>query len=258
MTGQIEKADKIETSRLNAHKFSISIIHPTRGRPEQAAQVRKRWLDSSKNPERIEHIFGMEADSPDLEPLGRFRHATSPAGQLDKTNCVAATNAAARASVGKVLIYCQDDTPAPPLHWDATIEAALGDRLNKPAVLQISDDVRQDDLICIPCMTRPTLKALGYAGGIYCDEYRSMFADTELTWRAHKGKWIVPSDLVIRHMNPMFLDGAQQHPTTVRSNSSANYRQGYEVFKRRNPDYYEANPDEEKRFLAQLQAVESK
>jgi len=254
MTGQTQKADSIERTRIAQHKFSISIIHPTRGRPEQAAQVRKRWLDAAANPDRIEHIFGMEADSPDLELLARFRHATSPAGQLDKTNCVAATNAAARASVGKVLIYCQDDTPDPPLHWDAAIEEELGDKLNKPAILQIRDGIREDGLICIPCMTRQTLKALGYAGGIYCDQYRSMFADTELTWRALKGKWIVPSRLIIRHINAMLVDGVEQHETTARSNSPANYRQGYEVFKQRNPDYYKQNPEEEVALLAQLAA----
>jgi hypothetical protein len=239
MTGHAEKADKIEAARLKAQQEpTISIIHPTRGRPQQAALVRKMFLDNAKNPNRIEHIFGMEADSEDLGILGRFRHATSPAGQLGQTNCVAATNAAARASTGDILIYAQDDLAPPPLHWDERIIEALGGDASKPTVVRIGDGRREDDLICTPCLTRAAVKELGYDGGIYFDGYRSMFCDTELTWRASKEGWIVPSDIVIRH-----LHDPEAHETTARSNSVENYRQGFDLFCKRNADYLEANPD---------------
>jgi hypothetical protein len=148
MAGDIEKADNIERARLKAQKEpTISIIHPTRGRPEQAARIRKLFLDNSKNAERIEHIFGMEADSEDLGLLGRFRHATSPAGNLAQTNCVSATNAAARAACGDILIYAQDDLGAPPLHWDELIVQALGGKVDRPAMVKIGDGLRDDDLL---------------------------------------------------------------------------------------------------------------
>lgn len=249
MTGQIEKADAIEKARLKAQKVpTISIIHPTRGRPEQAARIRKMFLDNAKNAERIEHVFGMEADSPDLALLGRFRHATSPAGQLGQTNCVAATNAAARASVGDILIYAQDDLAPPPLHWDERIIQALGGNEKRPALVKIGDGRRDDDLICTPCLTRAAIKSLGYSGGIYFDGYRSMFSDTELTWRAIKNKWVVPSDLVIRHLHA--VDGHPAHETTIRSNSVENYRQGFDLFCRRNADYLAANP----KFAPEMEA----
>ena len=249
MVGDTDKADAIEKARLKAQKVpTISIIHPTRGRPQQAALVRKLFLDNAKNPERIEHIFGMEADSEDLGILGRFRHATSPAGQLGQTNCVAATNAAARASAGDILIYAQDDLAPPPLHWDEAIIEALGGNVKRPAMVKIGDGRRDDDLICTPCLTRAAVKSLGYAGGIYHDGYRSMFADTELTWRAMKNKWVAPSGLVIRHLHA--VDGHPAHETTIRSNSVENYRQGYDLFCRRNPEYLEANPN----FVPEMEA----
>jgi hypothetical protein len=241
MIGDLDKADGLERARLQAQKeATISIIHPTRGRPEQAAVVRKMFLDNAKNPERIEHIFGLEADSPDFPILGRFRHATSPAGNLAQTNCVAAANAAARASTGDILIYAQDDLAPPPLHWDEAIVQALGGDVRRPAMVSIGDGVRDDELLCTPCLTRPAVEALGYDGGLYFDGYRSMFADTELTWRAFKNKWLVPSGLVIRHLHP--TAGGPDHETTARSNSVANYRQGFDLFCLRNPDYLEANP----------------
>jgi hypothetical protein len=253
MAGQGEKADNIERARLKAQKEpTISIIHPTRGRPEQAAVVRKMFLDNAKNAERIEHIFGMEADSEDLGILGRFRHATSPAGNLAQTNCVAATNAAARAACGDILIYAQDDLGAPPLHWDEMIVQALGGDVKRPAMVAIGDGVRSDELICTPCLTRKAIERLGYGGGLYFDGYRSMFCDTELTWRAIKNKWLVPSSIVIRHLHPMV--GGENHETTARSNSVENYRQGYDLFCKRNPDYLEADPS----FVPETEALFAK
>ena len=105
-------------------------------------------------------------------------------------------------------------------------------------MLQIGDGRRQDGLICTPCLTRAAVTALGYDGGLYHDGYRSMFADTELSWRAMKNKWLVDSDLVIPH-----LHDPEGHETTRRSNSLENYRQGFDLFCQRNSDYLEAYPD---------------
>jgi len=254
LTGRAEQADNIEKQRLTNCKKdgkpTISVIHPTRGRPEQAARVRKAFLDHAADASRIEYIFGMEADSEDLGVLGRFRHATSPAGNLAQTNCVAAANAAARASVGDIIIYAQDDLAPPPLHWDERIVAALGGDVAQPAVVKIGDGIRQDALICTPCLTRAAVEQLGYNGGIYFDGYRSMFCDTELTWRAAKAGWIVPSDLVIEHRHP--VAGHPSHETTTRSNSRENYRQGFDLFCQRNPDYLEANPQFAESFEASM------
>jgi hypothetical protein len=101
MSGQTQKADSIERTRISQHPVSISVCHPTRGRAQQAAATRKRWLDAAANPERIEYIFGFsEDDEESVGILSRFRHATSPAGRLEQVggtavqNYNAATNAA--------------------------------------------------------------------------------------------------------------------------------------------------------------------
>jgi len=246
LAGRTETADAIEAERIAKLKGAptISICHPTRGRPEQAAAVRKMWLDSAADGERIEHIFAFEPDGEDAQTLCRFRHATLPAGLLGRPsgNCVLANNAAARAAKGEILIFIGDDMPRPPLHWDKAISDELRPYLGQPAMLKLSDGVRGDDLVVTPCVTRETLAALGYGGGIYCEDYASMYADTELSVRAAEQGWLVPSKVVIPHDHPAHNPGMPVHETTARNNSLHNYRNGLATFERRNKAFCDANP----------------
>jgi hypothetical protein len=246
MTGRVEQADAIERARLATQKRpTISVCQPTRGRPEQAAYVRKAWLDAAADASRIEHIFGMEADSPDVEVLGRFRHALAPAGLMGREsgNCVIANNACARAASGQILVFIGDDMGRPPLHWDEQIEADLRPYLGKPAMLAVKDGSRTDDLIVTPIVTRETLAALDYNGGIYSEDYASMFADTELSVRADARGWLVRTPLIIPHDHPAHNPAIPMHETTARNNSRKNYEDGLATFKRRNPDYCAAQPE---------------
>ena len=237
MTGQIEKADAIEKARIAQHPVSISIVHPTRGRPEQAARVRKQWLDAAQNPERIEYIFAFSEDDEDTRGiLYRFRHALSPAGHLEQVGgtLVENYNAGVRASTGKIILTVQDDLHCP-LHWDAQIEAALAGKLDKPAALQIRDGYRTDDLLITFCVTRPTLDLFGFDGGIACPEYHGVFVDNDYTRLVQKHGIVVPSDITLRHEHPAWNPAVPMDPTYAIENSDAGYRYGNEVYTRRWP-----------------------
>lgn len=239
MAGDTEKADKIETARIAAHKYSISIVHPTRGRPEQAARVRKQWLDAAADPERIEYIFAFSEDDEETRGLlSRFRHTLSPAGKLDQIGgtLVENYNAGTRASSGQIILTIQDDLHCP-LHWDKQIEAALAPYVDKkkPAALQIRDGYRTDDLLITFCVTRPTLKLFGFNGGIVCPEYRGVFVDNDYTRLVHKRGILVPSDITLRHEHPAWNPAVPMDPTYAIENSDEGYRYGNEVFSRRWP-----------------------
>lgn len=239
LTGRGEMADKIERARLTAWKEknpgrpTISICHPTRGRPQQAASVRKKFLDACADASRVEYIFGLDQDSEDLPLLGRFHHAVAPEPANPKGNSVAPLNAAVRGSVGQIVVCVQDDLE-PFLHWDMAAEKALAAHLDKPALLQVGDGYRTDNLICTYVFTRPLLWKLGYSGGIVSDEYRNMFSDTELTVRAQAKNWVVPSGLVFKHEHPIHT-GRPMDEHTARQNSRENYDEGRAIFERRNP-----------------------
>ena len=237
MTGQIEKADAIEKARIAQHPVSISIVHPTRGRPEQAARVRKQWLDAAANPERIEYIFAFSEDDEDTRGiLCRFRHALSPAGHLEQVGgtLVENYNAGVRASTGKIILTVQDDLHCP-LHWDAQIEAALAGKLDKPAALQVRDGYRTDDLLITFCVTRPTLDLFGFDGGIACPEYHGVFVDNDYTRLVQQHGILVPSDITLRHEHPAWNPAVPMDPTYAIENSDAGYRYGNEVYTRRWP-----------------------
>ena len=241
MTGQMERADKIETARIAAHKYSISVCHPTRARAHQAAATRKRWLDAAANPEAIEYIFGFSQDDEEsVGLLSRFRHATSEAGNLERHGGTAVQNynAATNAATGRIIITAQDDV-YPPLHWDKQITEALAPYVdaNKPAILQIKDGYRNDALMVTFCVTKPTFKRLGYGKqNILSSDYPGIFSDTEFSLRAQKSGLLVPSDIVFKHEHPFWNPAIPSDATYQMENSDEAYKLGEEVFRRRNPD----------------------
>ena len=240
--GEVETADKFELEWFKKCGAKISVCHPTRGRPQQAAEVRKKWLEAAKDPQSVEYIFGFSEDDKETrDVLGRFRHALSPAGNLEQVGGTGVQNynAAVRASSGKVILAVQDDLE-PCLFWDELIWEALADKLNRPAVLQVGDGYRTDDLLITFCVTRPTLAAMNHKGGIVSDEYHGVFCDNEFTHRAKKRGWIVPTDIVFRHEHPHFNPAVPTDDTYAVENSSEAYKFGLEVFKRRNPDAFDS------------------
>jgi hypothetical protein len=103
MVGDDKQADDLERARLAAQKApTISVIHRNAADAVQASRVRKLFLDNARDAERIEYIFQLAADSPDLPILGRFRHATDPG----------------TSAVGAFAVYADDRCAPPPLHWD--------------------------------------------------------------------------------------------------------------------------------------------
>jgi hypothetical protein len=108
IVGEEKQADDLERARLAAQKApTISVIHRATCNAVQAARVRKLFLDNARDAERIEYIFQLDPTSPDVAILGRFRNAPKPEDS----------------SVGDFIVRANDDSPAPPLHWDDMVAA---------------------------------------------------------------------------------------------------------------------------------------
>ncbi len=199
----------------------ISLLHATRGRPNQASKCRKAWHDLAEHPEQVEHIFAFDEDDKDSHVLARFHHVVMPAGG----GCVAAWNVASLVSLGDVLIQVSDDWTPPPM-WDRLILERLGD-LSEPRVLAVSDGSRNDKLLCMAICSR----------GYYCQDFflfhpdfTGVYSDNWFTQTAYaRGQVIEARDIVFQHKHPAF-DTAPMDATYAAQNSPERYAQGKAVY----------------------------
>ena len=210
-----------DTHELNFFKrkgAKISLLHATRGRVQQAAAARRKWLEKASNQDAIEHIFAIDADDAEsLQYLTLWRHCIV---QGDG-GPVRAWNLAAERSHGEVLIQLSDDWE-PPMHWDKLILERMGDT-SKPAVLQISDGHRTDDLMCMAILTRARYLDQRY---LFHPDFFSMYSDNWFSECAHRDGVVIDArDLVFEHLHPVF-GKAEMDAVYARSNSTENYKAG--------------------------------
>jgi hypothetical protein len=125
MNGLTAEADRLEQEHFEKHGSLISLIHATRARPYEAAATRKLWLERAKNPEAVQHIFGIAKD--DLESLTvlrRFSHAHVQDNR-EAASAASCYNAAAHKCTGTILVAIADHL-IPPVWWDEILLKNLG------------------------------------------------------------------------------------------------------------------------------------
>lgn len=211
-------ADTHELNFFKRNGAKISLLHATRGRVQQAAAARRKWLEKAANPDAIEHIFAIDADDAEsIQYLTLWRHRIV---QGDG-GPVRAWNYAAEASHGEILIQLSDDWE-PPMHWDKIILDRIGDT-SKPAVLQISDGHRKDDLMCMAILTRARYLDQGY---LFHPDFFSMYSDNWFSECAHRDGVVIDArDVVFEHLHPAFGKG-EMDAVYQRSNTPENYHEG--------------------------------
>jgi hypothetical protein len=222
--GRIEEADATEQNHFIRHGAKISLLHATRGRVKQAAECRRKWLESAADPDSVEHIFGLDIDDPEVMLLTVYNHVflTGDGGP------VAAWNVAATRAKGEILVQLSDDWE-PFQGWDMAIREAIGDT-SKPAVLAVSDGHRKDDLLCMAIMTRQRFVDQGY---FFYTEFFSMFSDNWFSYEAFRDGVVIDARdrIVFEHIHPAF-GKAESDATYERSNASIHYQMGQEIFEK--------------------------
>lgn len=149
----------------------ISLIHPSRGRPQRAYETARKFLDNSGCD--IEYILSVDTDDstlPDYVKL--FSGLTIEINH--NISAIDAANKAAKVSTGNIIIQIADDWDCPPLWGKQIIDATLG----KEDWILKTPDGTQDWLMTLPIMDRTYYNRFHY---IYQPEYLHMFADTEMS-----------------------------------------------------------------------------
>lgn len=206
---------------------SITVLHATRGRPEQALKIKAMWQEKAKD-KAIDYVFAVDDDDTATMEATRGHHRVIVRGGR---GIVQAINGAAQIAKGRVLAMAADDCE-PPQNWDVLIRESLAGQMHEPRLLWTSDGYTDQPVICHPIMTRAKYEAQGW---FFCPEYPHLFCDTELTVRAMQaGEIIDARHIVMKHNHPMFT-GQKPDLLHVERNSENARAVGMAIFKKRNP-----------------------
>lgn len=206
----------------------ISIIHPSRSRPELAWQTYCDWMSKSHAKYDLQYILSLDKSDEtydeylDPKRFGSvFLNRHMVVMREDNKSAIGAINNAAKEAKGDILIVVSDDFSCPE-RWDTELLKHIGDRTDFVAKTQ---DGLQNWLITLPIMDREYYSRLGY---IYNPEYNHLFCDTEMT---------VVGDLLGKTINIPMLFPHRHHTQPggiakdeVSKKNDATWAQGQAVF----------------------------
>lgn len=212
--------------------MTISLIHPSRGRPVKAFETACEWIN--KAGVDVEYILSLD-HSDDLESYmeaSKFIFNTASGKNYcfinDNKSVVEATNNATQHSSGDVLLYLSDDFKCPEDWGQLIIKEFEG--VTEPMLLKVDDCLQRFDapVLTIPIMNRALYNKLGY---FWHPEYKSMFVDEDLYWTAKKlGALKLAPHLKFPHEHVSV--GKADNDETYRR-SAANWDQGKALFAKR-------------------------
>ena len=245
LNGENQRADNGAFSSQSDDLPIFSIIHATLGRPEQALAIREMWLSRATNPENVQYIFGIhDFDAQSVKMLSGFEHTIT-----EKKGAAENYDKAAGLADGEIIIQAQDDC-YPPQGWDMQLRELIPDT-DKPVFVAPSDGHRNDMVSVNSIFTRAymDIKAGREKGenGFFHRGYITVFPDTENSYRAIKDaeqgvcEYIDAQDFVIYHDHPMFNPAVPFDETYQWENAPENYKQGRELFVKRNPEATESD-----------------
>lgn len=206
--------------------MSISILHPSRQRPDKSWRVTRDWI--SKAGSDVELIVSIDDNDPTRNDYQRHYLQADPMTTRLISNpnrsAIDAINNAAKVAKGDIMIVVSDDTECPHDWANKILRAVIG---RKDYVLRVADGI-QDWIITAPIIDRHYYNRFGY---VYNPEYAHMFSDTEFTHVADMlGKIIRRDDIMFRHAHP--CKGLATMDEVYRKNDQT-FKQGQQVYMRR-------------------------
>lgn len=206
--------------------MKITLLHPSRGRPQKSFDNAKQWIEKAGCEVEIvvsidhsdsERNNYLELYEPEYKVICGFNNSV-----------VEATNRAAKESTGDILVYLSDDFECFDNWGPAVLKEFEG--VTNPLLIKV-DDGLQDFIVpvlTIPIMNRALYNRLGY---FWHPEYKSMFVDCDLYWVSRKLSALKYCPHLKFQHNHVSIGRAKDDETYRRS--SANWKQGEDLFKRR-------------------------
>lgn len=202
----------------------ISIIHPSRSRPEKSFLTIQKWKGMAFNSD-FEVIVSLDkSDEFAIKYYGAYDMFNHPIHRIsiierDNRSAIDAINNAAKKATGEILMVVSDDTE-PVEHWD---EKILGWNTQSDWILKTQDGI-QNYIITMPVMDRAYYNRFGY---IYHPDFQHLFCDTYMTCVADIIGRKITSNLLFKH-NHYSVGGATMDE--VNKKNDATWKQGEETF----------------------------
>jgi hypothetical protein len=206
---------------------TISIIHPSRQRPEMALQTKKNWMQNAIHKSSIEYILSIDNNDPTLYDYNwMFSHEYDTKIKYNNNwSAMEAINVVAPQSIGNLIVVVSDDFDCFE-GWDEYLLSHLqGD---SDYIVKTSDGYMNSDwLITLPIMDRAYYNRFGY---VYHPEYKHMWSDTEMTTVGHMLGKIIDlqnSNAVFKHRHYSINE---MHKDAVNEKNDATWNQGKSLF----------------------------
>lgn len=155
--------------------MKISIIHPSRGRTEQAYNAFRTWTEKATDLGNIEYYMSVDIDEGHkyAARFSNFMHAINICANNNRS-AIDAINNAAELCTGDLIVVISDDFDCFD-GWDMELRKSV---LGKSNFCAKTNDGLQKTLITLPIMDRFYYKSFGY---VYHPDYAHMFCDQEMT-----------------------------------------------------------------------------
>lgn len=206
--------------------LTISLIHPSRQRPQKAFGTCQQWLGAASGKYDVQYLISLDSDDPQLPEYKKlFGHYIL----YPNTSVVEATNHAAKFANGEILIYMSDDFVAPPM-WDKLVVEKFGDKINDPALVRVDDCLQKisAEVLTCPIMTKSLYKTQGY---FWHPAYKSQWVDVDLFHVCRNNGWLILApEIKFEHQH--YCNGKAVKDETY-TRSDANWQQGLAVFNKR-------------------------
>lgn len=201
----------------------ISIIHPSRSRPEMAKATIENWLGKAYDPRSIEYILCIDDNDPSMMEYTKQIKLPIVINVGDSRNAIQAINRGAKRSDGNLIVVVSDDFDCP-IHWDKLLLDALE---GKEYYVVKTQDGQQDWIITFPIMDRKYYERFGY---VYHPGYQHMFSDTEMTHVSEIIGKKISLDIVFPHKH--YTTGAMQKDA-INVKNDATWNQGEKLYLQR-------------------------
>lgn len=207
----------------------ISILHPSRGRPEKAKKTIIKWFESASLIP-FQWITSIDYDDPEKDKyldIGRCLISQN-------ASVVDAINNAAKIAKGNILMVVSDDTDCPD-NWNSFLLKWLD---GKNDFICKTQDGTQPWIITNPIMDRTYYNRFGY---IYHPDYQHMFCDTELTCVADLTGRKLVSSIMFKHNH---YSVTKEPPDAISKRADGTWDQGEKLFLERYKRNFDLPPDQ--------------